>query len=102
MSADARSLVLSDSGGLQEEVTAPSIGKFCVVLRTSTEAVEAGHARVMGFEKGAICAEMEARAGKGRPSQEHPYGTGDAAKRIIDALIPAHARRPCPSRGIGP
>ena len=56
------------------------------VLRTSTEAVEAGCARVMGFDTTAICAEMEARAGKGRPSQEHPYGTGDAAKKIVDVL----------------
>jgi len=80
------SLVLSDSGGLQEEVTAPSIGKSIIVLRTSTEAVGAGYAKVMGFDKEAICAEMEARAGKGRPSQEHPYGTGDAAGRIVGAL----------------
>ena len=65
---------------------APGIDKSCIVLRTSTEAVEAGYARVMGFDEGAICAEIEARAGKGRPSQEHPYGTGDAAKKIIDAL----------------
>ncbi len=68
---------------------APSIGKFCTVLRTSTErpeAVEAGHARVMGFEKEAIWEEMEARAGKGRPSRKHPYGTGDAAKKIVDVL----------------
>ena len=40
------------------------------------EAVEAGYAKVMGFDTEAICAEIEARAGKGRPSQEHPYGTG--------------------------
>ena len=83
------SLVLSDSGGLQEEVTAPSIGKFIIVLRTSTErpeAVEAGYARVMGFEKEAILKEMEERAGKGRPSEEHPYGTGDAARKIVDVL----------------
>ena len=46
------------------------------MLRTSTErpeAVDAGYAKVMGFDTGAICAEIEARAGKGRPSQEHPY-----------------------------
>ena len=81
--------VPSDSGGLQEEVTAPSIGKFIIVLRTSTErpeAVDAGYAKVMGFDTEAICAEIEARAGKGRPSQEHPYGTGDAARRIVDVL----------------
>ena len=80
---------LSEPGGLQEEVTAPSIGKFCIVLRTSTErpgAVGAGHARVMGFEKEAIWREMEERAGKGRPSEGHPYGTGDAARKIVEAL----------------
>jgi len=76
---DRAASVLSDSGGLQEEVTAPSIGKFIIVLRTSTErpeAVEAGYARVMGFDERAIWEEMEARAGKGRPSNEHPYGGG--------------------------
>jgi len=29
---------------------------------------------------------MEARVGKGRLSQEHPYGTGDATRRIVGAL----------------
>ena len=83
------SLVLSDSGGLQEEVTAPSIGKFIIVLRTSTErpeAVEAGYAKVMGFDATAIHEEMLHLAGRGRPSQEHPYGTGDAARKIVDVL----------------
>ena len=56
------------------------------MLRQRPEAVEAGCARVMGFDTEAIWAEIEARAGKGRPSQEHPYGTGDATKKIIDAL----------------
>ena len=65
---------------------APGIGKSCIVLRTSTEAVEAGYARGMDFDEAAICAEIEARAGKGRPSQEHPYGTGDAAMKIVGAL----------------
>jgi len=62
---------------------------YLIVLRTSTErseAVEAGYAKVMGFDTEAIWAEMTARAGAGRPSQEHPYGTGDAAKRIVDVI----------------
>ncbi len=61
---------LANPGGLQEEVTVPSIGKSIIVLRTSTErpeAVEAGHAGVMGFEKEAIWKEMEARDKGGRP-----------------------------------
>ena len=60
-----------------------------IVLRTSPErpeAIEAGYARVMGFDTEAICAEIEAIAGKGRPSREHPYGTGDAARKIVGAL----------------
>jgi len=79
--------VLSGSGGLQGEVTAPSIGRAIFVLRTSTErpeAVEAGYARAMGFEKEAIWREMEARAGRGAPSREHPNGTGNAARKIVD------------------
>ena len=57
------------------------------MLRTSIErskAVEAGYAKVMGFE--AIWEEMGARAGNGRPSREHPYGTRDAAGSIVDAI----------------
>ena len=50
------------------------------------EAVEAGCAKVMGFDKKTIWAETEARVGKGRPSQEHPYGTGKAAKKIVDVI----------------
>jgi UDP-N-acetylglucosamine 2-epimerase (non-hydrolysing) len=91
------SFVLSDSDSLQEDVTAPSIGCFSVVLRTSTErpeAVEAGYAKVMGFDTRAICAGIEAKAGKGRPSQEHPYGTGDAARRVVDALEDFLGRQP--------
>jgi UDP-N-acetylglucosamine 2-epimerase (non-hydrolysing) len=83
------SLVLSDSGGLQEEVTAPSIGKFIIVLRTSTErpeAVEAGYAKVMGFDVKAVHEEMKLRAEMGRPGRKHPYGTGNAANKIIDAV----------------
>ena len=48
--------------------------------------VRAGRARIMGFERAAIWKEMEERAGRGAPSKEHPYGTGDAAEKIVDAL----------------
>jgi hypothetical protein len=58
--------------------------KARIVLRASGEAVETGYAKVMGFD--AIWAEMVARAGTGRPNQEHPYGTGEAARKIVDAL----------------
>ena len=56
------------------------------MLRQRPEAVDAGYVKVMGFDEKAIYAEMEARAGKGRPSRKHPYGTGDAARKIVGAL----------------
>ena len=73
---------------------APPMRRARIVLRNSTEAVEADYAKVMGFDAEAICAEIEARAGKGRPSQEHPYGTGDAARRIVDAIEDFLGRQP--------
>jgi UDP-N-acetylglucosamine 2-epimerase (non-hydrolysing) len=46
-----REIILTDSGGIQEEATAPQIRKPFLVLRTSTErpeAVEAGFAKIVG------------------------------------------------------
>ena len=40
----------------------------------------------MGHNEEVILAEIEARIGAGQPSQEHPYGTGDAARKIVDVL----------------
>ena len=57
------------------------------------EAVEAGCAKVMGFDTEAIWEEMEARTSAGRPSQEHPFGTGDAAVKIVD-IIERFIRQP--------
>ncbi len=82
-------LILTDSGGIQEE--APALGKPVLVLRDETErpeAVEAGVARLVGARQDRIVAEAArllsdeaeyaamARAGS-------PYGDGNAARRII-------------------
>jgi hypothetical protein len=40
----------------------------------------------MGFDARAIHEEMLHLAGKGRPSLEHPYGMGDAARKIVDII----------------
>ena len=40
----------------------------------------------MGLDATAIHEEMLHLAGKGRPSQEHPYGTGDAARRRVGTI----------------
>jgi UDP-N-acetylglucosamine 2-epimerase (non-hydrolysing) len=89
--ADA-SLLLTDSGGLQEE--APTFGVPCLVLRRETErpeAVEAGCARLIGPEREAIVAAVNrlldhpAEANAMRRIS-NPFGDGLAARRIAQAV----------------
>jgi UDP-N-acetylglucosamine 2-epimerase (non-hydrolysing) len=86
-------IVLSDSGGLQEE--APSIGKPVLVLRGVTERVEgvaAGTVRLVGTQRSRIV--REALTLLGSPGEialmsraVNPYGDGRAAGRIVTALL---------------
>lgn len=86
-------LVLTDSGGLQEE--APGLGKPVLVLREVTErpeAVEAGTARLVGANRTRIVA--DARRLLDNPAEYrrmacavNPYGDGHAAERIVQALL---------------
>jgi UDP-N-acetylglucosamine 2-epimerase (non-hydrolysing) len=86
-------LVLTDSGGLQEE--APSLGKPVLVLRQVTErpeAIEAGVAKLVGTERAHIVSSVvqlledeAAYQSMARPA--NPYGDGQAAQRIADALL---------------
>jgi len=79
-------LILTDSGGLQEEATARSIRKPIIVLRLSTErpeAVEAGFAKVVGTEKDNILAAInEIFVGKVKLPVKSPFGDGDAGEKI--------------------
>jgi UDP-N-acetylglucosamine 2-epimerase (non-hydrolysing) len=85
-------LVLTDSGGLQEE--APALGKPVLVLRQVTErpeAIEAGTVRLVGTEEEdvfqATAGLLENRAAYERMAQAvNPYGDGRAAWRIREAL----------------
>jgi len=84
-------LVLTDSGGIQEE--APSLGVPVLVLRETTErpeGVEAGLSRLVGTDTDRIVAEATGLLND--PSQReamrgvNPYGDGQAAARICNAL----------------
>lgn len=85
-------LVLTDSGGIQEE--APSLGKPVLVMRETTErpeAVEAGTVKLVGTDPdliiGNVCALMDDPATYQAMSQaRNPYGDGHAASRIVEAL----------------
>jgi UDP-N-acetylglucosamine 2-epimerase (non-hydrolysing) len=84
-------LVLTDSGGIQEETTA--LGIPCLTLRENTErpvTVELGTNRVVGADPARIVAEAREaleRGRAGRPSRVPPLWDGRAAERILDALI---------------
>jgi UDP-N-acetylglucosamine 2-epimerase (non-hydrolysing) len=88
-------LVLTDSGGIQEE--APSLGKPVLVMRDLTErpeAVLAGTVRMVGTQEGRIVSEVtrllddhDAYAAMCRV--HNPYGDGNAATRIAEISCPA-------------
>jgi len=85
-------LVLTDSGGIQEE--APTFGAPVLVLREATErpeGVKAGVARLVGTNRALILSEaQDLLAGKARehPVDQHrnPYGDGGAGERIADIV----------------
>ena len=83
-------MIITDSGGIQEEATAPAIRKTVLVIRLSTErpeAVEAGFAKVVGVEKQNILAMMEKTLNEKRElPKTSPYGDGTAAKKIAEIL----------------
>jgi UDP-N-acetylglucosamine 2-epimerase (non-hydrolysing) len=82
--------IVTDSGGIQEEATAPAIRKPVLVTRLSTErpeAVEAGFAKVVGTEKRRILEAMEKilDAPEKLP-EKSPYGEGNAAEKLVEIL----------------
>jgi UDP-N-acetylglucosamine 2-epimerase len=86
-------LILTDSGGIQEE--APSLGVPVLVMRNVTErpeGIEAGVARVVGTNRDGIVKEAtmlltDQFARNSMVSRANPYGDGKAATRIVEFLL---------------
>lgn len=93
---DRATLLITDSGGVQEE--GPSLGKPVLVMRNTTErpeAVEAGTVKLVGTDRQAIFAEasrlLDDPAAYEAMSRAHnPYGDGQAARRIREILAVDH------------
>jgi UDP-N-acetylglucosamine 2-epimerase (non-hydrolysing) len=85
-------LILTDSGGIQEE--APSLGKPVLVMRDTTErpeAVDAGTVKLVGTDIARIVAEVSSlltddAAWQAMSHAHNPYGDGKACGRILQAL----------------
>ncbi|MFQ3188755.1 MAG: UDP-N-acetylglucosamine 2-epimerase (non-hydrolyzing) [Gammaproteobacteria bacterium] len=85
-------LILTDSGGIQEE--APSLGKPVLVMRDTTErpeAVDAGTVKLVGTSAETITAEVTRLLNDEAVYQQmsfahNPYGDGNACRRILDTL----------------
>ena len=96
---DRAALIITDSGGVQEE--APTLGTPVLVTRLATErpeAIEHGVARLVGASTDAIAraaSEVLERdaADDRRPASDNPYGDGHAAGRIAEALLTASRQR---------
>jgi UDP-N-acetylglucosamine 2-epimerase len=97
---DRSHLILTDSGGIQEE--APSLGKPVLVTRAVTErpeAIESGTARLVGTDSRAIVREAsrlldDPQAYQAVQRIANPFGDGQAARRIVDHLASPSGGKP--------
>lgn len=86
-------LVLTDSGGIQEE--APTLGKPVLVMRAKTErpeGIQAGTARLVGTDTSRILEEATKLLDNSAEYESmakavNPYGDGQASRRIVEALL---------------
>jgi len=92
---DRSHIILTDSGGIQEE--APSLGKPVLVMRDTTErpeAVDAGTVKIVGTDPENICCQVNSLLDNDEKyrmmSQAHnPYGDGNASGKMINYILAA-------------
>ena len=88
--------ILTDSGGIQEEATSPSIRKRVLVFRNSTErpeAIETGYATMVGTEKNNVSKKiLEEVQSNNLPQGTSPYGNGNSGK-IISKIVASHVNQ---------
>jgi UDP-N-acetylglucosamine 2-epimerase len=95
-------MVMTDSGGIQEE--APALGKPVLVLRTETErpeAVEAGTVKIAGVDNDVIISMakdlLDNKASYDKMAKAaNPYGDGNASERIVKAILSKFTNSPRP------
>jgi len=84
------SFIITDSGGIQEEATSPKIRKKVIVIRKTTdrpEAVASGHSILIVPEQNKIIHAIKQTEKNSKiSSKQHPYGSGNASKKIINIL----------------
>jgi UDP-N-acetylglucosamine 2-epimerase (non-hydrolysing) len=101
-------VVLTDSGGIQEE--APSLGKPVLVMRDTTERPEAvahGVARLVGTEQAAVVGAVRTllhddEAYAAMASAVSPFGDGRAAERTVELVAHSFGRGPRPAAFVPP
>jgi len=89
--------VITDSGGLQEEITSDLINKKAIILRPNTErpeSIRSGHsillkdfsAESLIFEMDKLCKKIEKQDDQACSEYISPYGTGDSSEQIVKII----------------
>lgn len=82
--------VITDSGGVQEEITSPYINKHALVIRNSTERPESilsGHAMLCQLDYHHILESIKRVSIMESPKNVCPYGDGNSAEKMIEILV---------------
>jgi UDP-N-acetylglucosamine 2-epimerase len=90
---DQATIILTDSGGVQEE--APALGKPILVMRNTTErpeGIESGNAKLVGVLRSQIADALikllgDAKMYAAMAKISYPFGKGEAAKKIVNVLM---------------